>query len=139
VDNLEMYARWIQVRVGRGDGSALPKALATFPASVPRSTCRCFVPRHPPCHPPTQVGAFSGVMRSHDRGMSGGGCANSYNAVTAPGWGSPVGDCSIVQPWAVGPTVFTAIRAALQARERLLPCEFIARGGGPAEAGRRGW
>ena len=41
-----------------------------------------------------QVGAFSGVMRSHDRGMSGGGCANSYSRVTAPGWGPPTGDCA---------------------------------------------
>lgn len=60
-------------------------------------------------------------MRSHDRGMSGGGCANSYSRVTAPAWGPPTGDCSIVQPWSVGPQVFPAIRSALQARERLLP------------------
>ena len=68
-----------------------------------------------------QVGAFSGVMRSHDRGMSGGGCANSYTQVVAPAWGPATGDCSIVQPWSVGPMAFPAIRAALQARERLLP------------------
>ena len=62
-------------------------------------------------------------MRSHDRGMSGGGCANSFNSVKAPSWGPLTGDCSIVQPWSTSPEVFVAIRSAMQARERLLPCE----------------
>lgn len=89
-------------------------------------------PSNPPSHPPPsafvshdiegpaddmelytrwiQIGAFSGVMRSHDRGMSGGGCAND----------SPF-SCSIVEPWNVPPPNFEANRAALQARETLLP------------------
>jgi hypothetical protein len=57
-----------------------------------------------------QVGAFSGVMRSHDRGMSGGGCAND-----------PSFDCSIVEVWNVPNAYMEANRLALQLREALLP------------------
>lgn len=57
-----------------------------------------------------QIGAFSGVMRSHDRGMSGGGCANN----------NPF-DCSIVEVWNVPNVNFEANRLALQARETLMP------------------
>lgn len=51
-----------------------------------------------------QIGAFSGITRSHDRGMSGGGCSNSANApvpAAATGWGPNAGDCSVVEPWNV--------------------------------------
>lgn len=71
-----------------------------------------------------QVGAWSGVMRSHDRGMAGGGCTNSAHApvpAAASGWGPITGDCSIVEPWNVGPVFFEAVRDALRARETLLP------------------
>ncbi len=61
-----------------------------------------------------QVGAFSGVMRSHDRGMSAGGCAN----------GATFG-CSIVEVWNTpqAPGVFNmeANRLALRMREEFVP------------------
>jgi alpha-glucosidase len=66
-----------------------------------------------------QVGAFSGTMRSHDRGMSGGGCSDTDNVT--PGWGPSTGTCSIVEPWNVGPLFFEANRFALRSRERLIP------------------
>ena len=37
------------------------------------------------------------------------------------GWGPETAACSVVQPWAVGPVFFPAIRAALRAREELVP------------------
>ena len=62
-----------------------------------------------------QIGAFSGVMRSHDRGMSAGGCANSADGFS----------CSIVEVWNVpqAPGVFNmeANRLALRMREELVP------------------
>jgi hypothetical protein len=57
-----------------------------------------------------QAGAFSGVMRSHDRGMSAGDCDNAQPST-----------CSVVQPWKVPPAFLPANVAALQAREELLP------------------
>lgn len=61
-----------------------------------------------------QVGAFSGVMRSHDRGGSAGGCANGAAF-----------DCWIVEPWNTpqAPGVFNmeANRLALRMREELVP------------------
>lgn len=57
-----------------------------------------------------QAGAFSGVMRSHDRGMSAGDCDNTQPST-----------CSVVQPWKVPPAFLPANVAALQAREELLP------------------
>jgi hypothetical protein len=57
-----------------------------------------------------QAGAFSGVMRSHDRGMSAGDCDNNQPST-----------CSVVQPWKVPPAFLSANVAALQAREELLP------------------
>lgn len=62
-----------------------------------------------------QVGAFSGTMRSHDRGMSGGGCANDDKF-----------SCSVVEPWTTPnvnfPNVYMeANRQALQFRAHLLP------------------
>jgi hypothetical protein len=67
-----------------------------------------------------QAGSFSGTMRSHERGMSAGSCANS-NGVTPSMWGPDNGDCSLVAPWNVGPKFVAANRRALQAREKLLP------------------
>eukprot|EP01063_Lacrimia_lanifica_P029737 TRINITY_DN4590_c0_g1_i2.p1 TRINITY_DN4590_c0_g1~~TRINITY_DN4590_c0_g1_i2.p1 ORF type:complete len:534 (+),score=161.71 TRINITY_DN4590_c0_g1_i2:140-1741(+) len=71
-----------------------------------------------PAHDPeltvrwVQVGAFSGVMRSHDRGLSAGACA---------GWGLDAGNCAVVDvtrlPWAWR----EAAREALVMREELLP------------------
>jgi hypothetical protein len=81
-----------------------------------------------------QVGAFSGTMRSHERGMSAGGCANTKVSSTASGtvavdppfWGPETGTCAIIAPWAVGPKFFDANRRALQSRERLLPYIYTA-------------
>ncbi len=62
-----------------------------------------------------QVGAFSGTMRSHERGQSAGGCVND----------EPF-DCSIVEPWNTPnvdfpDTFMEANRQALQFRGHLLP------------------
>jgi len=62
-----------------------------------------------------QVGAYSGTMRSHDRGMSAGGCANGGAF-----------SCSIVEPWNTPNVNFPdsymeANRLALQQRAFLLP------------------
>ena len=67
-----------------------------------------------------QAGAFSGTMRSHERGMSAGGCADN-GGVTPTSWGPNSCTCSIVEPWNVGPKFFEANRRALQARERRIP------------------
>eukprot|EP01012_Entosiphon_sulcatum_P010211 TRINITY_DN1591_c0_g1_i1.p1 TRINITY_DN1591_c0_g1~~TRINITY_DN1591_c0_g1_i1.p1 ORF type:complete len:919 (+),score=202.04 TRINITY_DN1591_c0_g1_i1:26-2758(+) len=55
-----------------------------------------------------QWGAFSGVFRSHDRGMSSGLCADSNS-------------CAIVEVWKLPYKYFHAARAAMQAREALIP------------------
>ena len=68
-----------------------------------------------------QVGSFSGTMRSHERGMSAGGCANGKSGVVPGQWGPDTGSCSVIAPWGVGPKYFEANRRALQMRERLLP------------------
>eukprot|EP01087_Luapelamoeba_hula_P016795 TRINITY_DN519_c1_g1_i1.p1 TRINITY_DN519_c1_g1~~TRINITY_DN519_c1_g1_i1.p1 ORF type:complete len:943 (-),score=155.61 TRINITY_DN519_c1_g1_i1:23-2851(-) len=57
-----------------------------------------------------QWGAYSGVFRTHDRGMSAGGCANANPP-----------NCAIVEVWKVPDPYWTANRMALQARESLLP------------------
>lgn len=62
-----------------------------------------------------QVGAFSGTMRSHDRGMAGGECANTN-----------IFSCAVVEPWNIvnsnWPSAFMeANRQALQFRAHLLP------------------
>jgi hypothetical protein len=62
-----------------------------------------------------QVGAYSGTMRSHERGMSAGGCAND----------NPF-DCSIVEVWNTPnvnfpDTYMEANRLVLQSRAVLLP------------------
>ena len=61
-----------------------------------------------------QVGSFSGVMRSHDRGMSGGGCAKA-------GFPTITTDCSNVRPYNVPLMFRNANRAALVGRSQLLP------------------
>jgi alpha-glucosidase (family GH31 glycosyl hydrolase) len=55
-----------------------------------------------------QWGSFSAVMRSHDRGMSAGLCAD-------------VNLCNIVRVWEVPNKYFEANRLALQVRATLLP------------------
>ena len=67
-----------------------------------------------------QVGSFSGTMRSHERGMSAGGCGNAAGVVPSA-WGPRTGTCSLIAPWLVGPKFVEANRRALQGRERLLP------------------
>jgi len=57
-----------------------------------------------------QWGAFSSVMRMHDRGMSAGGCADD----TPP-------SCSLVQPWLADNEHFVAMRDSLRSRGALLP------------------
>ena len=65
-----------------------------------------------------QIGAFSGTMRSHDRGMAGGSCVNS----------DPY-SCAVVEPWNVPnqnfPVTFSdANRLSLQWRGHLLPSVY---------------
>ena len=67
-----------------------------------------------------QIGAFSGIMRSHDRGGSAGGCNNNPGgALWTPG-------CWLVEPWNLHNTYFEANRAALQMREELVPYIYSA-------------
>jgi alpha-glucosidase len=61
-----------------------------------------------------QFGAYSGVMRIHDRGMSSGMCA------LLPG------GCDVVDEWLVPYKYFAAIRAAMQQRVALLPYIYAA-------------
>jgi len=59
-----------------------------------------------------QLGSFSGIMRSHDRGMSAGGCM---------GWPTDPTGCPTVEVWNVPRYFFEANRDALRARASLLP------------------
>jgi len=72
-----------------------------------------------------QVGAFSGTMRSHERGMSAGDCADKPEASPAA-WGPNSGKCAVVEPWNTGPNFFEANRRALQWRARLVPYIYTA-------------
>ena len=72
-----------------------------------------------------QTGSFSGTMRSHERGMSAGGCGDKQT-VTPSAWGPDTGQCSLIAPWEVGPKFVEANRRALQSRERLLPYIYTA-------------
>ena len=63
-------------------------------------------------------------MRSHDRGMSAGGCNN--NAAPGGNGNAWVAGCSTVEPWNVPNTFFEANRAALQLREELVPYIYTA-------------
>ena len=67
-----------------------------------------------------QVGAMSGIMRTHDRGLSGGDCANTQ-PVSPSEWGADTGSCDMVEPWNVGPSFFGANRRAFTWRAQLLP------------------
>lgn len=67
----------------------------------------------------TQVGAFSGTMRFHDRGLASGNCNNVPSSNATSAW---LPQCATVEPWKLASdTVFTAVRAALQLRAELLP------------------
>jgi alpha-glucosidase (family GH31 glycosyl hydrolase) len=60
-----------------------------------------------------QWGAFSAVFRTHDRGMSAGGCAND-------------GTCAVVEVWNLPKLYFGAMRSAMQDRARLIPYIYTA-------------
>lgn len=60
-----------------------------------------------------QWGVVSGVVRTHDRGMSTGGCAENES-------------CSIVEPWNVPPKYAQANFEALRLRGRLIPYLYTA-------------
>ncbi|CAB9499897.1 Neutral alpha-glucosidase C [Seminavis robusta] len=62
-----------------------------------------------------QFGVVSGIMRSHDRGMSAGGCA----ANDPP-------SCTIVVPWEVAPKYASANLKALRLRGSLIPYLYSA-------------
>ena len=61
-----------------------------------------------------QWGAWSAIMRSHERGMSAGGCNG------AQPWHDPR-QCSVVRPWNVPAMFFAPIRAVLRKRASLIP------------------
>jgi alpha-glucosidase (family GH31 glycosyl hydrolase) len=58
-----------------------------------------------------QWGSVSGHFRTHDRGMSAGGCANNQ----------PTEACAHVAPWNAPPVNVYANRLAMQRREALVP------------------
>jgi alpha-glucosidase (family GH31 glycosyl hydrolase) len=68
-----------------------------------------------------QWAAYSPIFRSHERGMSGGGCADALTTA---------GRCSVVEPWNVPGEFFEANRAAMQVEREPLerctapPCVF---------------
>jgi alpha-glucosidase (family GH31 glycosyl hydrolase) len=62
-----------------------------------------------------QWGAYSSIMRMHDRGMSAGSCADN-NPPT----------CSLVRPWMADNDHFVAMRDALRGRSALLPYLYTA-------------
>ena len=60
-----------------------------------------------------QLGALSGILRMHERGMSAGDCAD---------WPDPIGGpCAVVRPWKVGEGFHDATTGALRLRAALLP------------------
>ena len=63
-----------------------------------------------------QWGAWSGIFRTHDRGMSAGSCKNPF-----PNRDDDENRCSIVQIWNQPQAYFEANRAALQTRVSLTP------------------
>ena len=69
-----------------------------------------------------QFAAFSAVFRSHDRGMSGGGCANGAQSAGQP----HMNGCSTVKPWNVPTKYFEANREAMQTRARWIPLIYNA-------------
>jgi alpha-glucosidase (family GH31 glycosyl hydrolase) len=62
-----------------------------------------------------QFAAFSAIFRSHERGMSGGDCANAGKTA-----------CSVVKPWNVPTKNFEANRQAMVTRSRWLPLIYNA-------------
>ena len=62
-----------------------------------------------------QWGAYSGVLRSHDRGMSAGDCAATFPPTLTSS------TCGVVRPWNVPLNFFEANQKALQRRAQLLP------------------
>jgi alpha-glucosidase (family GH31 glycosyl hydrolase) len=60
-----------------------------------------------------QFAAYSGALRTHDRGGSAGSCAYSFPYVP--------GSCWIVEVWETPTFYYEANRAAMLARERLIP------------------
>ena len=62
-----------------------------------------------------QWAAFSGVFRSHDRGLSAGACAGAF----PPTVGSDA--CGVVEPWRVPTPYFEANRAAMRRRAAMVP------------------
>lgn len=64
-----------------------------------------------------QLGAFSGILRMHERGMSAGSCF---------GWPTNVQGCSHVRPFNVPRMYFEANRDAIRARSELLPYIYTA-------------
>ena len=66
-----------------------------------------------------QWGAFSPVLRTHDRGTSAGGCSEKH-------WPSAGGDCAQVRPWNVPPKFFKANRLAMRMRAELVPYIYTA-------------
>ena len=67
-----------------------------------------------------QWGALSGVMRMHERGMSGGGCADRQQA------GAALSQCAIDLPWEAPTAHYEAMRDALALRAKLLPYIYTA-------------
>ena len=59
-----------------------------------------------------QLGAYSGIMRMHDRGGSAGGCAT---------WPNSEASCWQVRPWNVPLAYYPVAMAALRTRAALLP------------------
>lgn len=66
-----------------------------------------------------QWGAWSGVMRSHDRGMARGSCNSGDFPELFPG-------CALIENWHVPKMYFEANRAALQDRVRHIPYIYTA-------------
>jgi len=63
-----------------------------------------------------QWASYSGVMRSHDRGMSAGDCAGPFPSESPPNDG-----CGVVRPWNVPYRFLQPIREVLRTRAKLLP------------------
>ena len=65
-----------------------------------------------------QWGGYSGVLRSHDRGMSGGDCAMAFPSTRDND------HCGVVRPWNVPLKYFKANRETLQRRSALVPYTY---------------
>lgn len=66
-------------------------------------------------------GSLSPVMRSHERGMSAGGCSNPF-----PDFDDQDNRCPTVMPWNTQLFYFEAIRSTLQRRATLIPYLYTA-------------